>query len=237
MLGQFEAIPGPGVHGQERSTSSRKKSQPNKQRSQPKEDSGLHLQGPLSEEWRSRLLSFLGHKGQSWLWQIENCLFCDLAPLESHFFVHMQTEPVANVCLTCNGPVAILSHVYVHPDFRGRGLARQLLHQCLMGQESRRIYLGCEPAAERLYSRFGFRPLIPGFMARGPQPDLAWSPPTDLRDWPRVVHHGSLSTPPVCWEGAYLAWLQSRVSGRATPVSQDFETYISNFQTTEDGPR
>ncbi len=46
----------------------------------------------------------------------------------------------------------------VHPDFRGQGLARQLMEQILL-TAPRPLYLTCISHLEPLYNKFGFRAL------------------------------------------------------------------------------
>ena len=51
-----------------------------------------------------------------------------------------------------------LASLAVHPDFRGRGLARALVERLLAGSP-RPLYLTCRSGLGPLYEKFGFRPV------------------------------------------------------------------------------
>lgn len=49
-----------------------------------------------------------------------------------------------------------LASIAVHPEWRGRGLARAII-ECLLDGSSRPLYLTCRSGLEPLYHKFGFR--------------------------------------------------------------------------------
>jgi predicted GNAT family acetyltransferase len=62
----------------------------------------------------------------------------------------------------CAGPLREISGVCTHPDFQGRGLARQLMlklvrHQLLRGETPFLHVMHDNAHAHRLYGRMGFR--------------------------------------------------------------------------------
>ena len=156
-------------------------------------------------------MELLGHKGHPWTWQIQRCLTEQLDPLTSDFYaIWDQERPVANLCITSVGQLAILGHVYVHPDHRRRGYAQRLLERALVGRDEQRIYLGTEPdsSAERLYRQAGFSWITPGFMVRGPQQPISHlTSPLTLEQWPQFVHWGAHQPAPENWEGLFLELL------------------------------
>lgn len=53
-----------------------------------------------------------------------------------------------------------LASIAVHPDWRGRGLAREVVTRLLVGA-TRPVYLTCRSDLEPFYIKFGFRSLPP----------------------------------------------------------------------------
>ncbi len=51
-----------------------------------------------------------------------------------------------------------LASIAVHPDYRGRGLARAIIEQ-LLSDSLRPLYLTCRSGLEPFYQKFGFRAL------------------------------------------------------------------------------
>jgi GNAT superfamily N-acetyltransferase len=58
-----------------------------------------------------------------------------------------------------------LASIAVEPDWRGRGIAREII-ETLMAENPPPLYLTCRADLEPLYNRFGFRVLQPGEMER-----------------------------------------------------------------------
>jgi amino-acid N-acetyltransferase len=58
-----------------------------------------------------------------------------------------------------------LASIAVHPEYRGRGLARSVI-ETLLGRHPRPLYLMCMSHNGAMYEKFGFRKLAAGQMPR-----------------------------------------------------------------------
>jgi len=129
------------------------------------------IDGP-SSEWRPRLLSFLEHKGPSWRRQIEMALTSPLDDLGAHFYLgllpgHADATPVCHIMVSDYHGVALLGHVYTHPDQRQKGAIKALMDLVMKDCRVRGVDVialgtGFDSPPFHIYKSFGFEPIIPG---------------------------------------------------------------------------
>lgn len=119
-------------------------------------------------EWKESLLSLLGHKGHPWTYHVERALDGAIAELETRFYVAiLDGRVVANICLFEDDRVGIFAHVYTQPQYRQRGIARQVQRVVMEDfrlRGGRVLTLSTEFNSHpfHLYASFGFKPIIPG---------------------------------------------------------------------------
>ncbi len=119
------------------------------------------LTGP-DEAWGRKIRHLLGHKGETWLWQIEQCLFNPDCGVESYFYLLSKDGiPFANVSTFEIHGIGSFGHVYTMPEHRRKGAA-DILHRHQMedfkARGGRALYLGTAYGshAYRLYESHGF---------------------------------------------------------------------------------
>ena len=119
------------------------------------------LPAPLHGDARAKLAHLLGHKGQPWLSDVQ----WRMARGQGDMFAvaWSEHEPVSNAWLGRSPAfpeVALLGHVFTTETHRRRGLATRLLKILFdeFGKSGGRwVLLGtANPAAARIYERFGF---------------------------------------------------------------------------------
>lgn len=113
------------------------------------------------------LSALLGHKGESWVWHMKECLNGRTPGLDTHFYLgEVEGRFVGNVTLFQNGNLGNISHVFTRAEFRGQRIAKILLQACLDHFEAeygRVIVLGTgfQTMPWRLYESFGFFGVCP----------------------------------------------------------------------------
>ena len=127
----------------------------------------VRLQTP-EESWRDKVVPLLAHKGKPWVWQIEQTLSGEIAPLESYYYLALVGEEVAgNVCTFEQAGGGILGHVFTRPEHRRKGICRAILEaqsEDFRARGGRALFLGtgAGSTAWNIYHSFGFRPVYPG---------------------------------------------------------------------------
>ena len=81
--------------------------------------------------WQDRILPFLQHKGEPWLWQMELALEEGLGACEQRYYLGVLEggEVVGNIMTTelMERPVGILGHVFTPPAHRRKGICSHLM--------------------------------------------------------------------------------------------------------------
>lgn len=179
---------------------------------------------PSQKDYRERALSLLGHKGQPWLWHIDQALSGKIQDLETRFYLGLvENDPICNITTSEYDRVGILGHVYTKPEHRRKG-ACTLLMESQMEDWKRRgggfmlLMTECHSAPYWIYDHFGFRSVVPGSglmqcsTHEGFLPKYFSPAPTNAVDyewaaWPRL---NLLSS---CLEGEVLRSLAFRLFG------------------------
>jgi hypothetical protein len=129
------------------------------------------ITGPDTSAWGQQARALLGHKGDIWKWQIEECLSKPQG-VESRFYVLSKKEkPFANIMLVEDKGIAIFGHVFTAPEERRKGAA-DIIHNHLMEDFKKRggraMYLGTgyDTHPYHLYAKHGFAGVEPksGYM-------------------------------------------------------------------------
>jgi len=125
------------------------------------------ITGP-EPRWKNPICSLLWHKGYPWTYHVEKALDGTIPDLDTRFYVGLlDGQPVANICLFEHERVALFAHVYTRPEYRQRGIARQL-NRVVMDDFRERggkvMTLGTDYDTHpfRLYASFGFKEILPG---------------------------------------------------------------------------
>ncbi|MGD9518978.1 MAG: GNAT family N-acetyltransferase [Armatimonadota bacterium] len=152
--------------------------------------------------WADRLLGFLVHKGEPWLWAMREGLTGGLQDLTMNFYeCVVEDEVVGNITVLENlsRPVGLLQHVFTLPEHRRKGVASALMAALcydfrLRGGRAMFLGTGYRTPPFWIYYGFGFRPIgETGHMRWLPQEDFVedyFSPgPISVRntrwgDWP-----------------------------------------------------
>ena len=123
------------------------------------------IQGP-DQDWASRLLGLLKHKGDPWNWQNAEFLTVDCG-IEARFHVlHRDGTPFANVMTAeCSG-VGILGHVWTNPDDRRKGAAALLMDEVMRDFKKRDgkglfLFTDFGSTAYHIYETYGFAGIEP----------------------------------------------------------------------------
>ena len=115
-------------------------------------------------EWEKPITAFLSHKGYPWSWQIGRSFSSSVSPLDVYYYIAVvDGEIVANVSTAEYRGVAILGHVYTHPDHRRMGICSAVMSFRKSDFQSRggnAVYLATDinGHAWHIYSGFGFGP-------------------------------------------------------------------------------
>lgn len=156
------------------------------------------------EEFKERILPFLGHKGQPWERPMRDALDGDPAfgDLATHFYLGLLGDTVVgNITHVekLNRPVGILQHVFTPPEQRRKGICTALMRACtedFTARGGRALYLGTgyDTSPYHIYRSFGFEGLgETGWMQWFPEPDfeITFFAPSPARvreltwgDWP-----------------------------------------------------
>jgi predicted GNAT family acetyltransferase len=123
--------------------------------------------GPDSRR-KEEICSLLAHKGHPWTFHVEKALDGTITDLQTRFYLGiLGGHAVSNICLFEHDGVAILAHVYTKPEFRQRGIARQInriVMEDFRQRGGRVLTLSTEYDSHpfRLYASFGFKEIISG---------------------------------------------------------------------------
>ncbi len=94
-----------------------------------------HFTAPLSESAADTLVTFLQHKGRPWVDDIRRRVRGEVAGAEDHYFViYDGPRVVGHVWYTVSQAdprLGLIGHVLTHPDYRRRGIARQLIERAM----------------------------------------------------------------------------------------------------------
>jgi GNAT superfamily N-acetyltransferase/RimJ/RimL family protein N-acetyltransferase len=121
------------------------------------------------EEFKDRVLPFLGHKGEPWERPMRLALDGDpsIADLSTYFYLGLLGETVVgNITHVekLERPVGILQHVFTPPEQRRKGICTALMRACtqdFLGRGGRALHLGTEydTPPYHIYRSFGFEGL------------------------------------------------------------------------------
>ncbi len=120
-------------------------------------------------EWRDRIASFLKHKGEPWNWHIATHLDGHIDGMDLRFYIALVGEEIiSEMMLVERLGLAILGHVFTCPERREQGATTGLMQLMIDDFADRdgiamHLYTGFESPAYRIYSRFGFEPVRPGW--------------------------------------------------------------------------
>ncbi len=116
--------------------------------------------GP-DHDWGKKVRHLLGHKGESWLWQVEQSLFNETGT-ESYFYIlSKEGKPFASIMTVEREGIGTFGHVFTDPKERKKGAA-DLIHHYQMedfkSRNGRALYLGTsyDSHAYHLYQKHGF---------------------------------------------------------------------------------
>lgn len=124
---------------------------------------------PPAPEWRDRITPFLAHKGEPFVWHIEANLDGRNDELEQRFFIAVVGEQIISEMMVVERHgLAILAHVYTDPAWRNQGATSSLMEVMTEDFAARdgvamHLYTGFESQAYRIYHRYGFEPIVPGW--------------------------------------------------------------------------
>lgn len=125
----------------------------------------VHITAP-EPSWTDRILPFLAHKGEPWMWPMKLALDEGLPGVRMNFFVAMLDDQLAgNITTTEANGIGMLQHVYTNPDHRRKGIC-QLLMQAVTddfgARGGRAMYLGTgyDTPPFWIYHSFGFRSIL-----------------------------------------------------------------------------
>jgi len=109
----------------------------------------------------------LGHKGEPFKWQIQQCLAGATGGLDSLFYVaRIANQAVGNATVFRNGSMGNLAHVFTLPEWRRLGIARALLDHALAefqatGGSLMVLGTGFGSMPWHLYEQLGFAGICP----------------------------------------------------------------------------
>ena len=226
----------------------------------------VEVEGP-DTDWRDRVIGRLAHKPPVWRWHIELAVDGRTPGLTSRFHLGLiRDRVVANISCWQNGPVALISHVFTDPAYRGRGIASVLMDATIAGTRARggrvmSLLTGYDTSPFRIYRRAGFQP------ARDRGGSMVWEhEPGDLErlldasrpwrarsatwaDWPgtsalHCVPGGAVlrSTRhgvygPACFEAEFLTDHESQVNGQYRQVVLEHNGMVGAYVAVGPDPR
>ncbi len=116
-------------------------------------------------EWKDRILPFLGHKGEPWLWQMDLALDEGLGECAQHYYLGvLETGEVVGNIMTTESmapPIGILGHVFTPPEHRRKGICSRLmgaLTEDFRARNGRAMFLhtGYDSPPYHIYASWGF---------------------------------------------------------------------------------
>ena len=118
-------------------------------------------------EWRDRLTTLLGHKGEPWNWQNARVLDTDVGIEAAFYVLHRDGQPFANILTATLAGVGHFGHVWTRPADRRKGAASLLMKkqmQRFRERDGQALFLctGYDSPAYHIYRREGFESIEPG---------------------------------------------------------------------------
>ena len=114
---------------------------------------------PAPERWKA-VQDLLGHKGPLWLEDIELRIKEGVPDSRDAFAVVANGgQLVANTCINRRDDLGLLGHVFTRPEFRGRGLAHEVMRTALAWFDmtgGKWAFLGCRAELVPRFQQFGF---------------------------------------------------------------------------------
>ncbi|MCD6361351.1 MAG: GNAT family N-acetyltransferase [Armatimonadetes bacterium] len=116
-------------------------------------------------EWQERILPFLQHKGDPWLWQMKSAIAEGLPGADQHFFEGVLEDGtiVGNITTVeaHDPPIGLLQHVFTPPEHRRKGIASALMRALcddFQARGGRVMYLhtGHDSPPYHIYASYGF---------------------------------------------------------------------------------
>jgi len=115
--------------------------------------------------WTDRILPFLAHKGEPWMWPMKLALEEGIPGIRMTFFELVLGEDIiGNITTVDANGIGMLQHVFTNPDHRRKGICQLLMRAAcddFVARGGRAMYLGTgyESPAYWIYHSFGFRPI------------------------------------------------------------------------------
>lgn len=158
----------------------------------------VHIVAP-EPAWTERILPFLAHKGEPWMWPMKLALNEGLPGTRMSFFeCVLDGDIVGNITTVDANGIGMLQHVFTNPDHRRKGICRflmQVLVDDFTSRGGRAMYLGTgyDSPPFWIYHSFGFRSIEasgamkwlpdPQFEAEHFGPGETTVRDTEWRDW------------------------------------------------------
>lgn len=115
--------------------------------------------------WKDRILPFLQHKGDPWLWQMELALEKGLGACAQRYYLGVLDggEVVGNIMTTesMEPPIGILGHVFTPPEHRRKGICSHLMVAVTedfraRGGRAMFLHTGYDSPPYHIYAAHGF---------------------------------------------------------------------------------
>lgn len=116
--------------------------------------------------WTDRLLPFLAHKGEPWMWPMKLALDEGIPGIRMNFFeVVLDGQIAGNITTVDAHGVGMLQHVFTNPDQRRKGICQvlmQALTEDFVARGGSAMYLGTgyDSPPFWIYHSFGFRSIL-----------------------------------------------------------------------------
>lgn len=116
-------------------------------------------------QWEERILPFLQHKGDPWLWQMKSAIAAGLPGATQHFFEGVLSDGtiVGNITTVeaHDPPIGLLQHVFTPPEHRRKGICSHLMQALCEDFRARGgrimfLHTGYDSAPYHIYQSFGF---------------------------------------------------------------------------------
>lgn len=120
------------------------------------------------KEYRDKIIPLLGHKGQPWVWQMEESFNGKSLELENRFYIGtIDGKIVSNITIVEHNNIGIFTHVYTVPEHRKKGICNLLIEITMSDCRKRgckvlTLQVGYGTSAYKIYYNAGFRSLTEG---------------------------------------------------------------------------
>ncbi len=137
---------------------------------------------PPEPEWAERILPFLAHKGEPWMWQMETAFKEGLPGATQYFYEGvLDGEVVGNIMTveSMDPPIGLLGHVFTPEQQRRKGICSRLMEaltEDFRDRDGRAMFLhtGYDTPPYHIYQSWGFE----GYRETG---TMAWVLEADFR--------------------------------------------------------